>query len=149
MTTTLPTWIRGSNRRNVSFICFLYRVQGAARYAAGNGTLLTIHIYNNLLYAPDRGIYEESTKTEESDRFVTLPAETIELLREYRRWYLQTVHSHGDERSAECIADGILRPKKITLKNSAKKPNNKKSRSVCIQVCFFSKLNSLKILNYY
>ena len=39
-----------------------------------------IHICNNLQYTPDLGIYEESTKTEESDRFVTLPPETMDIL---------------------------------------------------------------------
>lgn len=56
-----------------------------------------IHIQNNLLYAPDRGIYEEATKTEESDRFVTLPAETMELLKEYRKWYLVQASNYGDQ----------------------------------------------------
>lgn len=56
-----------------------------------------IHICNNLLYAPDRGIYEESTKTEESDRFITLPAETIELLKQYRKWYLVQARNYGDQ----------------------------------------------------
>ena len=55
-----------------------------------------IHICNNLLYAPDRGLYEESTKTEESDRYVSLPTESMELLREYRKWYLLQVRSYGD-----------------------------------------------------
>ncbi len=56
-----------------------------------------IHIQNNLLYAPDRGIYEEATKTEESDRFVTLPAETMELLKEYRKWYLVQASNYSDQ----------------------------------------------------
>lgn len=56
-----------------------------------------IHICNNLLYTPDRGIYEESTKTEESDRFVTLPTETMALLKEYRKWYLQQARDYGDQ----------------------------------------------------
>ncbi len=56
-----------------------------------------IHICNNLLYAPDRGIYEESTKTEESDRFVTLPPETMALLKDYRKWYLLQMHNYGDQ----------------------------------------------------
>ena len=56
-----------------------------------------IHICVNLLYAPDWGIYEESTKTEESDRFVTLPQETMELLKEYRKWYLLQMREYGDQ----------------------------------------------------
>jgi integrase len=56
-----------------------------------------IHICNNLLYAPDWGIYEESTKTVESDRFVALPVETMELLKEYRKWYLMQAKNYGDQ----------------------------------------------------
>lgn len=56
-----------------------------------------IHICNNLLYAPDWGIYEESTKTEESDRYITLPEETMNLLKEYRIWYLMQARMYGDQ----------------------------------------------------
>jgi len=45
-----------------------------------------IHICNNVLYSPDRGIYESTPKTETSNRFVALPAETMKLLRKYRVW---------------------------------------------------------------
>ena len=45
-----------------------------------------IHICNNVLYAPDRGIYEDTPKTATSDRFVTLPAETMQLLKQYKAW---------------------------------------------------------------
>lgn len=55
-----------------------------------------IHICNNLLYTPDVGIYEDSTKTEHSDRFVDLPIETMDLLREYRKWYLSEMRKYGD-----------------------------------------------------
>lgn len=45
-----------------------------------------IHICNNVLYTPDRGIYEDSLKTTASDRFISLPKETMLLLRRYRAW---------------------------------------------------------------
>ena len=45
-----------------------------------------IHICNNILYSPDIGIYEDTPKTATSDRWVTLPAETMQLLRQYRAW---------------------------------------------------------------
>jgi len=45
-----------------------------------------IHICNNILYAPDVGIYEDTPKTPTSDRFITLPLETVKLLRQYRAW---------------------------------------------------------------
>lgn len=46
----------------------------------------TIHICNNILYSADRGIYEDTPKTETSDRYISLPAETMKLLRQYRAW---------------------------------------------------------------
>jgi len=45
-----------------------------------------VHICNNVLYSVDRGIYEDTPKTSTSDRFITLPAETMQLLRQYRAW---------------------------------------------------------------
>lgn len=45
-----------------------------------------IYICNSVLYSPDVGIYESSPKTERSRRYVTLPPETIQLLRRYRAW---------------------------------------------------------------
>ena len=45
-----------------------------------------VHICNNVLYAPDRGVYEDTPKTANSDRFVSLPAETVQLLRQYKVW---------------------------------------------------------------
>ncbi|MBS7398060.1 MAG: tyrosine-type recombinase/integrase [Ruminiclostridium sp.] len=55
-----------------------------------------IHICRNLLYSPDIGIYEDTTKTEQSDRYVTLPIETMQLLKEYRKWYFQQALKYGD-----------------------------------------------------
>jgi len=45
-----------------------------------------IHICNNVLYSADRGIYESTPKTDTSNRFITLPLETMKLLRKYRAW---------------------------------------------------------------
>ena len=45
-----------------------------------------IHICNNVLYSADRGIYEDTPKTSTSDRFVSLPLETMQLLVQYRVW---------------------------------------------------------------
>lgn len=45
-----------------------------------------IYICNSIQYRPDIGVYEESPKTETSVRFVTLPLETMKLLRKYRAW---------------------------------------------------------------
>ena len=45
-----------------------------------------IYICNSVLYSPDVGIYESTPKTERSRRYVTLPPETMQLLRRYRAW---------------------------------------------------------------
>lgn len=45
-----------------------------------------IFICNNILYSPDRGIYEDTPKTSTSTRYITLPADTMRLLRHYKLW---------------------------------------------------------------
>lgn len=45
-----------------------------------------LHICNNILYTPDRGIYEDSPKTATSNRYVSVPEETMQLLKQYRAW---------------------------------------------------------------
>ena len=48
-----------------------------------------IYICNSILYAPDRGIYEDTPKTATSKRYISLPVETMRLLREYKSWQNQ------------------------------------------------------------
>lgn len=45
-----------------------------------------VHICNNILYSPDVGIYEDTPKTATSDRWVSLPTETMQLLKKYQIW---------------------------------------------------------------
>lgn len=47
-----------------------------------------LYICNNVLYSSDIGIYESTPKTETSKRFVSLPSETMQLLKTYRKWQL-------------------------------------------------------------
>ena len=54
-----------------------------------------IKIDTNLLYSAKRGIYEDTTKTG-TVRFIKLPEETMELLRQYRRWYMELRFKNGD-----------------------------------------------------
>lgn len=54
-----------------------------------------IKIDTNLLYSAKRGIYEDTTKTG-TVRFIKLPTETMELLRQYRRWYMELKIKNGD-----------------------------------------------------
>lgn len=46
----------------------------------------TIHICNNVLYTPDKGIFEDTPKTSTSDRVISVPSETIALLKQYMVW---------------------------------------------------------------
>ena len=45
-----------------------------------------IHICDNILYSPDVGVYKDTPKTATSDRWITLPGETMQLLRKYQVW---------------------------------------------------------------
>lgn len=56
-----------------------------------------IHIYRNLLYRADVGIYEDTTKTEESERYIVLPQETMDILSDYRKWYMQQMKNYGSK----------------------------------------------------
>lgn len=45
-----------------------------------------IYICNSVLYSADIGVYESTPKTEQSKRYVSLPQDTMDLLRRYRVW---------------------------------------------------------------
>lgn len=47
-----------------------------------------VYICNSISYTPDRGIYESSPKTERSKRYVSLPPETMKMLKTYKAWQL-------------------------------------------------------------
>lgn len=55
-----------------------------------------IHIENSILYSADRGIYEDTPKTETSIRWVSLPAETMQLLRQWQRHQTEERLKLGD-----------------------------------------------------
>ena len=44
-----------------------------------------VHIQRELLYTPSKGIYEDSTKTKQSNRVIQIPDDMIRLLTDYRR----------------------------------------------------------------
>ena len=48
-----------------------------------------------LLYDPKKGIYENATKTGDV-RYLKVPAETMALLKEYRRWWVELRFKNGD-----------------------------------------------------
>ena len=43
-----------------------------------------IHISNNVLYTADRGVYEDTPKTKKSQRYIVLPVQTMQLLRQWK-----------------------------------------------------------------
>ncbi len=55
----------------------------------------SIRIDTTLLYTPERGVYESTTKTG-AERTIKLPKETMDLLRQYRVWQLETRLINGD-----------------------------------------------------
>ena len=63
----------------------------------------SITIDCTLTYTPDRGVYESTTKTEDV-RIIKLPKETMDLLRDYRRWQLEMRLAMGDLwHASECV----------------------------------------------
>ena len=56
----------------------------------------SIYIHINLLHSTEYGTYTDSTKTEYSERYVNLPTETMELLKEYKRWYEQRKETYAN-----------------------------------------------------
>lgn len=49
----------------------------------------TINISTSILYSPERGVYEDTPKTLKSNRKISLPTETIDLLTQYRTYQLE------------------------------------------------------------
>jgi integrase len=45
-----------------------------------------IHIRNNVQYSVDKGIYVDTTKTKQSNRLISMPQETMQLLQQYKTW---------------------------------------------------------------
>ena len=54
-----------------------------------------IKIDRALLYSRTKGVYEDTTKTS-TTRFIKLPIETMQLLREYKMWYTELQLKNGD-----------------------------------------------------
>ena len=56
-----------------------------------------LHVQRNSLYLPERGIYEETTKTLGSQRVIKMPANCVPMLKEYRAWQGQERLKIGDQ----------------------------------------------------
>lgn len=57
----------------------------------------TLHIYNNLLYSKEIGIYQDTPKTATSDRYIRLPDETVQLLKAYKDYWNNFRRECGSE----------------------------------------------------
>lgn len=55
-----------------------------------------IHISRDLLYSRKVGIYDDTTKTDGSDRYIKIPKETMDLILEYKQWFLQRTSMYKD-----------------------------------------------------
>ena len=89
-----------------------------------------IYICNSILYSSDRGVYEDTPKTEKSKRYVTLPKETIDELRRYRQYQAQEFFKNGIPQSINGyvfsqINGTAMHPDSVTdyLKKFSKKYN--------------------------
>lgn len=45
-----------------------------------------VHVVRNVLYTPERGVYVDTPKTENSVRYISLPADIMAELRRYKAW---------------------------------------------------------------
>lgn len=115
-----------------------------------------IFINNNLLYTKEKGIYEETPKTESSIRYMTIPDKTMKLLKQYRKFYLKQklamgsrwiekdfiftqengLPMHPDSPTGYCVK---LQKKynKLIEKENIKLPPNKKKREIHISPHIF------------
>ncbi len=48
-----------------------------------------VFICRSISYTPDRGVYEGKLKTKSSERYVSVPPETVSLLKDYRVWQIE------------------------------------------------------------
>ena len=56
-----------------------------------------LRVRRNSLYLPERGIYEDTTKTLGLQRVIKMPANCIPMLKEYRAWQGQERIKAGDQ----------------------------------------------------
>lgn len=66
-----------------------------------------IHICNNVLYSPDRGIYEDTPKTATSDRYISLPPETMRLGEYYENQDFVFSQDNGNPMHPDSVTDWL------------------------------------------
>lgn len=57
----------------------------------------TITIDTNVLYTKNKGVYTDTTKTEASNRVITIPSELCQLLKQYKKEYNQLRMLYGEK----------------------------------------------------
>lgn len=80
----------------------------------------TIHVHNNLVYLSATGIYADTPKTETSKRVISVPAETMQMLKQYKQWQAAEIMKSGDrwERTGYlfCKEDGTpMHPQSVNI----------------------------------
>lgn len=56
-----------------------------------------VHVTKNLLYTPDKGVYEDTTKTKQSQRVINIPADMVALLKQHKQEQSKIRLSVGDQ----------------------------------------------------
>ena len=56
-----------------------------------------INVERSSLYLPDRGIYEDDTKTDGSRRFIKVPKSAMQLLSDFQKWQIEQRLKVGDQ----------------------------------------------------
>lgn len=57
---------------------------------------MQLRLDTNLLYNAEDGVYVDTTKSASGNRYMPLPMQTMTLLRQYKKWYLELRLANGD-----------------------------------------------------
>ena len=116
-----------------------------------------IFIDNNVLYTPDKGIYEDAPKTKQSIRYISLPTETMQLLKEYKIWQAQEMlrlgsyynrqdfvfsQDNGDPMHPDSVTDWL---KKFSKRHDLPHVNPHKFRHTMASMLYFNGMDSVSI----
>lgn len=55
-----------------------------------------VYMCNNILYTLERSVYKDTLKTERSKRYISLPIETMRMLKRYQTWQLSEWQRLGE-----------------------------------------------------
>ncbi len=116
-----------------------------------------LHICNSILYEPDIGVYEDTPKTQTSNRYIAVPAETIELLRQYKVWqareqlrlgaYYQNqgfvfTRDNGDPMHPDSVSDFLI---KFSKKHNLPHLNAHAFRHTMASMLYYKGVDSVSI----